>query len=357
MVRSTIMAHENNGLIPMVLKYAGAHYDDLRSSGMVNSLPQGSFDEIFTFEDIDFQDLDVEEDVKPDDMVNRLQGFLPTSFQLNRMFRHNYRTTLQYDYPWNPLAGSVIAGWWFTCEDPNLLYTETDDALAETLEEHFKKYRKSEFTGEAFVADFIDSAALVPIGIRSPNGILIDRWSLFFMLVYLYGCHVDKEYREHSGYASSLNQYATLKGPVFDAWLKDRLEEKGVEVPVINERFRADNTEYEFDLIAVDESNMKIFLIEDKFRDLPPSSITGVNLVKQEIESGTGVLATVDRHSDRANFFREHPKLFTDKLKLRQSIDEYQIEPVVVTKATPIIARVDEVLLVEVTDFLSEFDS
>lgn len=354
MVRSAIMSHENDGLIPLYLKYSVAHNADMRSSGMTHTLPVGPAQEMFTFEEIDFQEFGVESGKGEDDMVRRLEHFLPTSFQLDRTFRHNYRTAIQYNYPWNPFAASVIAGWWVTCADPDVIYTETDKDLASTLDKHFKKYGEKAFTGEDFVETYIDSTDFVPLGIRSPNGVLMDRWSLFFMLIYLYGRPVPKEYQDQAGYSSSLNQFMTLRGQVFDDWLKEKLSERNLRVPIVNRTFTADGRSFEYDLVAVSEKSKKIWLAEDKYRDIPPSSVTGVNLIAQEVESASGAMATAVRQRKRVGFFNEHPNLFESELDLENDLSSYDIEGVIITKSSPVLSSYEGIRFVEVTDFLDE---
>ena len=196
----------------------------------------------------------------------------------------------------------------------------------------------------------------MPAAVRAPDGLLLDRLTLMYFNMYLYGQQVPEEYVDEAGYDRALARYAMQKGDAFPAWLKRRLEALGLRCSAPNVKKRAGGKEYEYDLMIVDEDERTIYLCEAKFRDIAPSSLTRSTLVPQEVEGCGGLLAQAARHAKRKQFFTSHRDAFAADLVPMSDPSEYDVKAVVVTRATPIISRVDDVEICQALEFLNRFE-
>lgn len=353
MVRSRIMAHENNGFFPLTLKYLGTHYTDMKAAGLVSKVPSVDASNLFLYEDIDFSDMNIEVRANEEDAARMFESLVPTSLQLDRLFKANLRTSEQYKHNRNPYAMSVLMGWYLKTTDSSEVYLESDPELAASLTAHFRQVGSEDYTGEAFLEEFVESKTLVPFGVRIPDGILLDKMTLLFMMIYIYAQPVPPYFIRTAGYSSALNAYTTSRSNLFVNWLEERLRYAGLAVPIKNQEFAADGERHEYDLIIVDESDKTILLVEAKYRNVAQSSVTGINLVKNELEGKRGLIYEAVRHDKRLAFFEMHTDKFEPHLCLVHDVDMYQVKALIVTKSTPILSRLDRVELVEAMDFLS----
>jgi hypothetical protein len=357
-VRSSVMAHENDGFFPLSLKYLAAHFGDLSTSGLVSVVPdEGDRRSLFTFEDIDFGSMHIEEDAAENDLVHMFERFVPTTMQLDRIFKHNYRSTRRYAHERNPFAMAILAGWYGSCSNPDELYVERDPDLATSLNRYLTAQGSTSYTGGEFLSEYADSTSLVPFAVRAPSGLLLDRTTLLFFLIYLYGQPVPDSFVSEAGYRSAINAYGDRRGRAFSGWLETELTARGLSVPIKDRVFAAEGERFEYDLIAVHEDHSEILLIEAKYRDMPPSSTAGQALLRNEVESPDGLIAHSLRQMDRLRFFQSHLQLFASELPTPRDLRSYHARSVILTKATPVIDRLDEVEIRNVSVFLNDLGS
>ena len=93
-------------------------------------------------------------------------------------------------------------------------------------------------------------------------------------------------------------------------------------------------------------------IAEAKYRDLAPSSLTGTNLVTQELGGSDGLAAHATRQQDRLEYFRTHRDSVLDGLNPEQPTDSYTVQSYVVTKQVPLVHKYMETGVLRAFEFL-----
>ena len=145
-----------------------------------------------------------------------------------------------------------------------------------------------------------------------------------------------------------------MKGKViekFESWLRQEIRSRGyvgpdspIKVPV--------KTGYEYDIVAVSETEKAIIIADAKYRDMAPSSFTGTNLIKQELLGPHALQYEADLHQKRLDYFRNNMERFREHLNPKLSWGEYNVQSFLVTKQTPLAHRYKEVIILPATEFL-----
>ena len=139
---------------------------------------------------------------------------------------------------------------------------------------------------------------------------------------------------------------------IFEDHLRKHLRSSGSKVTeeplVVSEH----GEKHEYDVIGVDEDSKEIVLLEAKYKDFAPSSLTGRTLIKQELlEEEYGLLVEAIKHQARLDFFQKYPKRFSRELPLESSAEEYDVSASVVTKHPPLISKYRQVAVLAYDEF------
>ena len=283
------------------------------------------------------------------DFTQILDSFWPVSLQLRTMLRSQYRTAQQYDYHPDMLDMSILLGWCMSSWGVNdrIIPAAAMHKAIEDLQVHFDSQGVPQRSAENFIEEYIDNTEVVPIVIRAPSGFLLDHESLLLHLIYLQGC-TESTGSEFINRDSPLLQ--TMKGRVaekFETWLRNEVHKRGWTGPD-----EAVNEKYEYDILAISEENKIIVLADAKFRDIAPSSLSGENLVPQELLADHGLGYESERQQVRLNYFLDNPGRFAKYLNPKRPWNEYEVRSYLVTKHIPLAHRYKETRIVTATEFL-----
>ena len=85
---------------------------------------------------------------------------------------------------------------------------------------------------------------------------------------------------------------------------------------------------------------------------MAPSSLTGTNLLTQELLGDHALGYEADRQQRRLDHFRNNIEQFRKYLKPKHKWEEYNILGILVTKQIPLARRYKEIMIVHATEFL-----
>ena len=201
-----------------------------------------------------------------------------TFFVSNRI--EHYRTKMQYNYTPDLLDFTVLFGWFIKTwgrDELSIISTEKQEKEIEDLQRHFDSQSMRKYSAQNFINTYVDSTELVPIVVRTHEGILMDYHTLLFFLIYLQGCPDPEEpaVKEREQLIQNMREKV---GEKFEGWLREEVRIRGYIGPKT-----AVIEGYEYDIIAVSEEKKAIIMADAKYRDMAPSSFTGTNLLAQEL--------------------------------------------------------------------------
>lgn len=347
--RRLIMYTTPTGMKPLYIKYAKAITRNEWAFGIVsNPNLAGSF-KLFPYQELEAsvtQELKLEE---ISDYAQIIERFWMLSLQARHALQWHYRTKMQYDYRPDILDFTVLFGWLIKTwgMKSSMIPTEKEEKEIRELQEHFDKFAKSKYSALDFFRTYVDSTSLVPIVVRTPEGIFMDRYTLFFFLVYFQGCsEPDTPAVKNRGQIiQDMRQKVADK---FEAWLREELRQRGYDGPdtAISEK-------YEYDILAISEQRKRIVVVDAKYRDMPPSSFTYDNLVRQEFLGPHALQEEAERQQLRLDYFRQNLTRFEKYLRPKESWDQYSIDGFLVTKQVPLANGYKQIRIAEAPLFLS----
>ncbi|MDO8749778.1 MAG: hypothetical protein Q7K03_01345 [Dehalococcoidia bacterium] len=281
-----------------------------------------------------------------------LEPFWPISLQLRYLLRSHARTARQYDYRPDILDMTVLLGW---CTHPqtwgrdgtSIIPAEKESKEIQELQAHFDKYAKRPFPAQDFVRNYVDSTELVPIVVRTPEGFVLDYLTLFFFIIYLQGCP-NPELPAVAERGPLLVNMRAKVGEKFEEWVRSEIHQHGYDgpnQPVIEH--------YEYDIMAISEDKRRIIIADAKYRDMAPSSLTGTNLVQQELLDPHGLRNEASRQQERLDYFRQNLPKFSQYLNPERPWEEYEICSYLITKHFPLARRYKETRIIRAIEFLA----
>lgn len=333
------------------LKYWNAILDLYRSYGIVNARdPKGPF-----------QYWEITSKVKEDipleigqDWSDHFEQYYDFIIQQKYLLEMYYFTSLQHRYDPTGLDIAVIFGLWLSAKKE----LETWNRIS--LEYHYNRSATSvggNFSD--FESQYIASRELAPIVVYDGSSYLFDRYTTLFYALYLIG----RNQRKVTGQTGiGLQQIIRKKqetAEIFEANIRRWLQSAGYSVqsqPLVVE---FGGEEYEYDVVAVDDVKERVEIVEAKFRDLSPSSLTGQTLVQQELidpdNPEKGLLHVAIRQQKRLHFMQAHAQQFEAKLGLTKPLNKYKIRAWIVTKHPPLISKYRSVKILVWDSFCSQF--
>jgi Holliday junction resolvase-like predicted endonuclease len=135
----------------------------------------------------------------------------------------------------------------------------------------------------------------------------------------------------------------------FEDWIRERLRDKGYDVPEEHVRLE----KYEYDVIAVHEKSNRIVLVEAKYKDFSPSSISGKTLLQSELyDEKEGLLTEAIRQFQRHQFFVSQFDKFRKLLPINRELCDYAVDSFIVTKYRPLISKYRKIGICSANSFL-----
>lgn len=323
------------------MKYLLPLYDMLKAYGLAASGKLDSPD-LFKFEDIDelvISDVDLEPGVDMADFFNSLWPYVIT---LRYGFGLHYRTSLQYRYTPARVDIPYLLGIFHSLKSKEPVFLPK-----ENLSRHFSRYQ--EYTqGRTFdqlMAEYAESQEKVPIMVPVGNRVISDPLTLLYFIIHLHGQAIEND-RLSIGRDIALMK---KKGAdFFEAKVRKELHEHGYTGPDSVVKVK-----YEYDVLGISEAKKRILVIDAKFRDIAPSSISAHTLVKQELmEPKEGLLDETEAHAVRVDYMKQNLGMFKQHLKPVSDIHAYRIRAYVVTKHTPLISQYKGIDILSLADLV-----
>ena len=344
--------HTTTGQVFFVLKYSEAFAESHRSLGLLTHEDDVGGPDVFPyshFEDTASPDVELR---AVSEMTEWVETFWPLSLQLRYAFRVTDRTSKQYDYRPHAVDMSVLAGWFLRLfgKDDTLLRKSGD--YAEALKPHFDEHGGGHRSAADFLNDYVDSVDLVPITVRTPDGLLMDRLTLIYFLIYLHGCQQAPNTSIGAPNDPILNRIRAQLGHKFEDWLRMEVHKRTYTGPDQAERVHYRGQEYEYDILAISEEKRRIILGDAKYRDMAPSSFTGTNLINQELLGKGALRDEANRQQLRLEFFQKNQQVFSRYLNPQHPWEQYEIRSYIITKHVPLAHRYKASHIVRAIEFL-----
>ena len=329
----------------LTLKYWHVFLNQWENYGLVSSGKIGSKD-LFKFESIDMKKsprVKIERDMEFSDFF---KSHYTHSIALRYMLGKYYRTKEQYDYQTSNVDIAALLGLQYSLKKEQEIWSK------QGLKSHLDKTSQDKRDFEDFSREYIDGNK-VPIIVKlKNNAYLLDWITLMFFLFHLVGCYALSPKPEEKDAKRILSEPKELASEVFEDEIREILRER--EWSTTNEEFKLRKASPAYDVIAVNEDGDEIFLIEAKYHDISPSSISGKTLIQQVLFSSCddNLITISKKHSKRMDFFKNNFHDFKEKLSiLKNADDKAKITVIVVTKWTPLIHEYGNVMLLDFDEF------
>ncbi len=325
------------------MKYLSVVHDMHKSYGLASSATPDDISELFQFEDIQAM---TTQDVEPGpaiDFADYFDGMWPFVIALRYLLSLNYRTSKHYNY--DCVAEDLAALLSFS---ESLSDNETRAVSLSNVERHYNIQPRAPKPFQRFFDKYIGSQDKVPIFVQAGGNVLMDRSTLLFFMMYLHG-HYEVSGSDKRVRSPRIQQKKADTGIAFEAYLRSKMSERGFTGPdesVITKSF-------EYDILMASAAQQRIVLIEAKFQDPSPSSISAHTLIKQELLVPTqGLLPIAQRQMDRLDYFNHNKAEFKQYFNSSDGWENYDIEAYVITKHSPILSRYKQVKIISVADLL-----
>jgi hypothetical protein len=327
----------------LVMKYLNIISDMQKSYGLVSSASVKDISELFEFEDIQELVTTGVELAPGVDHADFLDSLWPYVLTLRYAFALNYRTAKQYRYECDVSDVAALLSFFLSVPNNNTLTVPISKA-----ERHYAVQPKAVKAFEDFLKEYVSNSEKVPIMARVGDRIIMDRLTLLFFIIYLHG-HYEVSGTKKTGGSVRIHKKKEETGRAFEQHLRSKIAEHGYEGPDEPVKVKT----FEYDIIKVSETKKRIILVDAKFRDPSPSSISAHTLIQQELlDPNQGLLTETKRQLDRLNFFNDNPEVFRECLNLKVDRQEYEVRGYVVTKHVPLISRYKNIKIVSASDLL-----
>lgn len=343
--------------VPMAMAYEHALASVLSSFGHVWSGSASAGSDAFAYTHIEEAVIEQLEGEEMQDWAQVLATLWPFSLAIRYLLESSYHSRLQHDYQPDVEDISVIFGWYAVARsapgDPiiqaNRISSEKDD-----YQRHFDRHGSGSKSAEDFVSKYVTSETLVPVVVQSDRGWHIDALTALLYVLYLQGKLANDPRVDQFYPGGMLQDMRARAATAFEAWLRDALREKGYRCLDEPLTLRVNNMEFEYDIVALNESSGRVIIAEAKYRDPPPSSFTGDNLVMHEFAGEEGLAAHARRQEERLEFFRQHIDRGLAGLDPERAVISYAVDSYVVTKHIPLAHRYRETRIVRALEFVSD---
>ena len=284
----------------------------------------------------------------------------PLILSLRYVLETSHRGALQHHYQPDASDMSVIFGWYQTTVELGTNgIVPAKDTVVQTgqYQQQFDELGLTK-SGNEFIAKYVTNLQLVPIIVSSDLGWHLDRPTILLYLLYLHSqLERDTTVLEYRG-RGLLDEAKDLAAIEFENWLRKELTSRGfecLEMPLKLPGKR--HTKFEYDIVALSEIRGLIVIAEAKYRDPPPSSLTGDNLVTQELAGADGLATHARTQQERLEYFKDHLVAGTTGLNPQNPLYTYVIENFVVTKHIPLVHQYRETTIVRAFEFLERFSA
>ncbi len=287
------------------------------------------------------------------DISDRLEELWPLTSGLRLALRGHRRTARLYDYQPALLDLAIIAGYWLQSDDKStsMIRSKYEGDETEKLDIYLRQFSDRSVTSGDFIRRYVDCTEQSPIILRTPDGWLLDETTLLLFLLYLQG---DPSLAGQSTPRLDEPVLTRLKGSAgqeFEKYLRLQLANRGYHGPT-----KPVKESYEYDILMVSHARESVLLVEAKYRDINPSSVTGTNLVSQEVLGKDAILDQAERQELRLGHFLGNKRSFEAHLGPLGKWEGYEVESFLVTKSPPVISRFANTRILRANEFFASLD-
>jgi len=310
------------------LKYYDVIIDEIWASyGLVNL--QSSIDvNGFRYHEVIQEIIKSQGTITSADYAPYFDRLWPFAVSFQYLVKRDHSTSLKYQYSATPTDLANILSVIFSLKDNNLITVPLMNLLQHFIVQPLR---------DKSITDFIDLLSgnndKIPIVSKTNGSIILDRRTLLLFFILLYSQHLPSD-SEPSG-QQIIAQHKQEAGGDFEEYLNNRLGTIGYYCLPPSTSIGG----LDYDVLAFSDSNQEILLIEAKFRDPSPSSLSANTLIEQEfVYEEDGLLPQAIRHQQRYDLLFEKPDLFRKTLGLKKNIQDYTVKAYIITKHTPLIS-------------------
>jgi len=311
------------------IKYWVVFFEQYGNYGITNerNIQAGN---VFQFTNIDSA-ADLGEEFKPGmDFKHYFKRLFPLMTSLQYMLKYNYRLSKQYTYEYDKRDVAFLLSIFLSLSEPEVSWEK----------KHFMNHLKKNYNNQARISQFLKSFStnrdIVPLFVDNGTGFLLTKFSTLFYLCYLIG-----------PLPEMIGKGKSAASEVFVEKISEILEKAGWDTVTNFELYR--QTEWEYDIMAFNKKSKKVTLIEVKYRDMSPSSISGKTLIKQQLEGEEGLIKFSEEQKERIKYFKGNLEEFGKKLDC--DFKDYDVEGKIITKYTPLIKELNDVEFLSFDEF------
>lgn len=315
-----------------VLKYWLAILEMFRNYGLVN-IESTEFEGTYRY-------LDVDSEVREKMLGSRFDfgAYFDRVFDFCMTLRYGFELYQSYerDHDYEPTGAEIAAliALALSTKRPKEIWPPNG------LSHHLTNNRMSSDDARVFIEKFTGGRGQNPIVIGIDGRWHFDWWSLMFYSHYLIAKNETSSVGQTSTGATRIRDAKGKASLVFDGRIRLFFSNKGYNVAPaeLNVKYgRALKREY--DVVACSEEKRLIAIVEAKYRDLSPSSLTRDGLLADELEGEDGVLAWAVKQQERLDLMPQNPARFDQALKFARPFEEYTRRAFVVTKFIPLVKK------------------
>ena len=334
----------------LVLKYFKVFLDFYRNYGIVNRAEIASSG-LFKYREIEAKAKEAGPQTTKDlgEYFARMFDFI---ISLKYFLSRHYRTSLQFRYTAHLIDGAAMMGLVYSLDDSTQSWSNGG------LQQHFDKHSNGARSFKAFEVQYITSTTKAPVIVRDGDSNLVDRDTLLFFLFHVIGIATENLPAE-ARKVSTVKEKKEIASTVFEDKIRFLMKAHGFEGPDSGVEVGEKGESFEFDALGVNSKKKVILMVEAKYKDFAPSSISGKTLLSQELllkEDDKGLLWTAVRQQLRHEFFCRNPSRFAGHLKQELNLREFTVEPLVVTKYVPLISKYRDVSLLDYDSFVRKLE-
>lgn len=268
----------------------------------------------------------------------------PFAIGAQYLIKRNYSSSLKYQYSVTPTDLANILSIAASLKDNNLTTVPLMNLL-----KHFILQPVRDKNISDFVSMLSGNNGKIPIMFKMNGSIILDRRTLLLFCVLLFSQLLPSIF--DVGGQQRMAQHKQQAGSEYEKLLRDKLEKNGYSCLPASKNIGGRN----YDVIAFSEPNQEILLVETKFQDLSPSSLSRNTLIEQELtDEEHGLLPQVIKHQERRDLIIERGDLFQKALGLEKNIQAYSVKAYFVTKHTPLIYHYGDVSVICEKEFFEK---
>jgi hypothetical protein len=342
MTRGRFLFSENK--IVFIMRYWKVVYDSmLQGLGIVN-FDKSSYEGIFRYADVDNE-------------AKRRSSSPPKDLRAYFDIMFDFLTTLKYCFEmydivrkrhdYDPTGDEIEALWDLALKCKKMPEIWTSAKIK-------RQISQKNIRGKAavdFMRKYCAGGNNAPILIKVDDRIHFDPVTIVFFCHYLFAKSRIHSATESVSGSDSMTLVKDEASKIFDSRLRQFFQNKGYKVVPKETKVKYGDTTKEYDILACNETKKLIAIVEAKYRDTSPSSLTKDAFVNQELLGEDGVLSWAVHQQERLELMPQNIERFNQLLSFERTFEDYERRAYVVTKFPPLIKKYKQVDVLDYPSF------